>query len=563
MSENHIFLFLIQFFILLGAAKLLGLVFGKLKQPTVTADILVGITLGPTIFGRLFPEISAVIFPKDIIQQNMIETVAWIGILFLLMETGLQVNFGSMWKQKGDAFKIALFGTITPFIFSAVLIFFLPAHYLVQPDKKFIFTLFIASIMAISAMPIAIRALHDLNLLKTDMGFLILSALSINDIIGWLTFTIVLGIFGQNQIDFLNIFLIFSTAILFTAFCLTLGRKFSSYSLGFIKKKFNDQSGLQVTFIILLGLICGAITTKIGIQALLGFFIAGIIAGESRDLSEKDRNVVNKMVYSIFVPIFFINIGLKVDFLKSFDLFLALFITFVGVGVRFIGAWIGVHFTKVPTANRLPISIAHTAGGEMHIVIGMIALQYGLISETLFVSIVCGALVSTIIIGPWLSLAIPRKRWIRPYSLLSEKSTISELSSKNKRFAIAELCLKASEITHLKYDEIFNPVIKREEALSSALEKGIAIPHARLKKLKKPLIIFGKSSRGIEWNSPDGMLSHFMFLILTPADDQDIQLQILASMAQKMTNTKLRENLLKLNNARDIISLWKSSRESV
>ena len=84
-SEQNIFLFLVQLFVLLGLARGLGELFRRWKQPALTAEILVGIVLGPSILGRFFPSVHQAIFPPDPVQQNMIETVGWLGVLFLLL----------------------------------------------------------------------------------------------------------------------------------------------------------------------------------------------------------------------------------------------------------------------------------------------------------------------------------------------------------------------------------------------------------------------------------------------------------------------------------------------
>ena len=237
------------------------------------------ILLGPTIFGRFFPYLHQIIFPKDIIQQNMLETVAWVGILFLLLEIGLEVDFSSAWKQRGDALKIAITDIIVPMTLSFAACLFLPDCYLVNPEQRIIFAVFMATAMTISAMPIATRALHDLKLSKTDLGFLIVSALSVNDIIGWLIFTLVLGFFARIGLGVTKIIVIISSIIGFVFFCLTIGRNFTDFVISKIKERQMPEPGTSLTFICLLGLSGGAITQKIGIHALFGFFIAGIMAG--------------------------------------------------------------------------------------------------------------------------------------------------------------------------------------------------------------------------------------------------------------------------------------------
>jgi Kef-type K+ transport system membrane component KefB len=102
-SEHNLLLFLLQFALLLGLCRLVGFFFAKMKQSSVTGELLVGILLGPAIFSKLAPGLQNTIFPNDLAQRSMLETVAWFGNLFLLMETGLEINFSRVWKQGMEA----------------------------------------------------------------------------------------------------------------------------------------------------------------------------------------------------------------------------------------------------------------------------------------------------------------------------------------------------------------------------------------------------------------------------------------------------------------------------
>ncbi len=553
LSEHNILIFLVQLFVLLGLARGLGELFRKWKQPPLTAEILVGILLGPTILGRFLPGWHQAIFPADAVQQNMLETVAWIGVLFLLLETGLEIDLSSAWRQKKDALAIALSDIVIPMAIAFIPCYFLPEHYLTNPDQRLIFSIFMATVMTISALPIAARALHDLKLSKTDLGFLIISALSINDIIGWLLFTIVLGYFTQTGLSPMAIFAIAGATVGFAAICLTGGRILTHAALAKIKEKKLPQPGISLTFICLLGLLCGAITQKIGIHALFGFFIAGMMAGGSRALSENVRQIISQMVYAIFVPLFFVNIGLKVDFLRSFDVFLILLMSVVGILGRYLGAWIGVCFTRLPTSNRQAISIAHTPGGAMEIVIGMLALEYNLITELVFVAIVFSAIVSSVTLGPWLSYSIRKRREISILEYFSHRAILSNLKSRDKEHAIGELCALSAGIDgSLEPEEVYDHVLQRENTMGTAMEEGIAIPHARLASLKSPLVVFGRSLGGIEWNSPDDKPARLIFLILTPASDDDVQVQILGLIARVISNAQLRQDIMQCENADQI-----------
>lgn len=556
-SEKHILLFLVQFALLLGFSKLLGIFFNKWKQSTVTSDLLAGIILGPTILGYFFPAVHNFIFPKDIIQSNMIETVAWVGILLLLLVTGLEVNFTKVWKQKGQAIKISISDIIIPIIISGIpIFFFISDEYLVRENSRLIFTVFLATIMTISALPVAIRAMYDMKILKTHLGFLILSALSINDLIGWLIFTIILGIFSQASFNIKLIFVICGATIIFTVFALTIGKYLVDKILNQINKRSHDNTASSLTFICLLGMIFGAITQKIGIHSLFGFFIAGLIAGESQNLSEKSRYSITRMVYAVFVPIFFVNTGLKINFLESFKPGLVLFISAIGIIARYFAAYFGTIYAKTPKKNRNIIAILHTPGGEMHIVIGALALEYGLISKELFVAIITAAILSSIVLGPWLSYALKRGKKAQVPKYFSLNGIIESLSAKTKEEVIEVLCKKAGEMVGTSHEkDIHQEVMKRENLVSTGIEKRIAIPHARLSFIQEPIIIHARVENGVDWNSIDGEPAKFIFLVLTPLDQDDVQLQIYSFLLNNLKNEPVRNQLANAKSKNEILKI--------
>lgn len=413
-----------------------------------------------------------------------------------------------------------------------------------------------ATVMTISAMPITARALHDLKLSKSDLGFLIMSALSVNDIIGWLIFTIVLGIFTQTSFNLGGSLIIFFSTIAFTVFCLSWGRRFADYVISKINSNRLPEPSTSLTFICLLGFLCGAITQKFGIHALFGFFLAGIIAGEARALSERTRQIISQMVYALFVPIFFVNIGLKVDFYANFDLFLVSLLSVIGISARFIGAWFGVNLTKVDRTNRLAIAIAHIPGGVMEIVVALLALEYKLITEPVFVAIVFSAVISSVILGPWLSYAINKRKQIAILEFFSRATIIPELLVSGRDEAIKKLC----EVVCVQEEmpdagPLYSAVLNRENIMGTAVEDGIAVPHARISFVKKPVIAFGRSTSGIEWNAPDGSLSNFIFLILIPSDN-DVQVQVLSSIMKAFSDKEARSSLKQANDSQEIWNLF-------
>jgi Kef-type K+ transport system membrane component KefB/mannitol/fructose-specific phosphotransferase system IIA component len=409
------------------------------------------------------------------------------------------------------------------------------------PERRLLFTLFLSTIMTISAMPVSIRIMRDLGILRTDMGFLTISALSINDVIGWVVFTIMLGIFTHGQPDVLFVLRLVVLTVAFTALVFTVGRSLLDRLITVIRRRARDYTGYSLAVVALTGLGFGAITQSIGIHALFGFFLAGLAAGEAQNLTENTRNSISQMVYAVFVPVFFANIGLKVDVIGNFDIFLVVLLTALGIAVRFIGAWAGGMFAGIARGDRGTVAALHTPGGEMHIVIGALALELRLIDEVVFVAIVVAAILSSVTLGPWVSWLL--KRISRALLLQIPRGSALDLAAMDKYDALEELCAAAAGEIQLNVQELYTAVEARERGMSTAIGDGLALPHARLEKIRKPTIIFGRSCAGIDWNAPDGAPTRLTFLILTPDDEKDSQLQIYRDLLSVLSKPQLRSSL--------------------
>lgn len=558
LEESNILIFLVQLFVLLLCTRGLGELFRRWNQPALTAEILVGIVLGPTLFGRYFPELHGMLFPADATQQNMLETVAWIGVLFLLLDTGLEIDFSVAWRHRGNALVIALTDIAIPMMVAFIPCFLLPDHFLVDANRRMLFALFMAAVMTISAMPVAARVLHDLKLLKTDLGFLTMSALAVNDLIGWVIFTIILGLFTKNTVAIGPIFMLFAMTTCFTALALRYGRRFSTQALSFFNKQGLAEPGASLTFACLLGLLFGMVTQKLGIHALFGFFIAGVVIGEAKNLSEDSRRIISQMVHALFVPLFFANIGLKIDFFAHFDLFLVLLVCLVGIFGRYLGAWVGVTLTKVPRVNRDLISIAHTPGGMMEIVIALLAYESGLITEPVFVAIVFSAVFSSITIGPWLRNSMKRRAAVSLLDYVCPDCIQAHMTATSRDEVIRVLAtMAARKMDKITAEQMAETAMAREEEFGTAVGGGLAIPHARLDGIIHPVLAFGRIPNGVDWDAPDGQPVHNVFFLATPAGAQDIHVQMLSKIAKIMQSAESTQAIGRAGNASDLWEVLK------
>lgn len=552
LDETNIFLFLSQAALLLALARGLGEVFRRWGQPTITAEILVGVLLGPTVLGRLSPGIQQLIFPPDPAQQNMLDTLAWLGILFFLLKTGLETSLVAAVRQGKQAGIISSSDLILPMIVTFVPALFLPERYFGPQGDRIIFALFIATIMTISAMPVTARVLQDLAVYRTDLGLLIMSALTINDVAGWIVFALILGFATGGALSLSGIAFILLATFLFAVVCLVPGPRLVDRLLRHMERAGVPEPGGSLTVVAVIGMLCGAVTVWIGIHALFGFFIAGIMMGETRALSERARHVFSQVVQAILVPIFFATIGLKVDFLARFDLLLVLFVLGIGIAGRYLGASVGAWRAGLKGFGRSLVATAHVPGGEMQIVIGILALEYGVIVQPVFVAVVMGAILSSVIAGPWMRWALRRLRqfdWSGAYC-----ATVPDLGASGRDEAIQELCRQATRFGAVPPAAVLaEAVLERENTMTTAMDHGIAAPHARIEAITHPIVVIGRSRRGIDWNARDGLPSQFVFLVLTPSDGADVQLRILRDIARATDSAERRAALLESEGAEAIL----------
>jgi Kef-type K+ transport system membrane component KefB/mannitol/fructose-specific phosphotransferase system IIA component (Ntr-type) len=544
LDESHILVFLLQVSLLLGLARTAGLLLRRVGQPAITGEILVGILLGPTIFGRFWPGLHGAIFPADMTQQNMLETVAWLGIMFFLLETGLETDLAAAWRQRREALVIAFSDLILPMALAFAFAMLLPERYVGGSGNRIFFSLFIGTIMTISALPVTARILQELDIYRSDAGLLTISALTVNDIAGWVVFAVILGFATGDGMSVARAPLILAGTVAFVAASLTLGKRLTDHALCLIERLKLPQAGTSLTLIWVLGMLGGAITILIGVHALFGFFIVGVMAGESRHLSEKTRQTISQMVRAVLVPLFFASIGLKIDFLSELDVRLAALMLVIGVGGRFLGAWIGVSLTRYPRTSRHLISAGHTPGGEMQIVIGILALEYGVITPVVFVAIVLSAVLSSVILGPWMKLALKRGRRVKQVVSLGPGQVVPAIAAKSRDDVIRRLAEAAASGGGLDGEAVARAALERENIMGTAVGEGVAIPHARLVELATPRLVFGRVPAGVEWNAPDGAPVQLAFLILTPASEDASQLEILRAVAGAMHRPENREALL-------------------
>ena len=194
LNESHILLFLLQVLILLGFARTLSVLCEAIKIPAIAGEIMAGIILGPTLFGRIAPETQSWLFPLDQTQSTMLETVSWLGVFFLLLSSGFHVNVRHAIKSGKAAMFIGIVGVLFPIAVGYPIFKAMDSAYWGAESTELIFALFLSVAASITAISVVARAINDLGINKTPEASLALSACAINDLFGWLLFTVVMSL---------------------------------------------------------------------------------------------------------------------------------------------------------------------------------------------------------------------------------------------------------------------------------------------------------------------------------------------------------------------------------
>ena len=237
---------------------------------------------------------------------------------------------------------------------------------------------------------------------------MIVSAAMVDDIIGWMIFSVILSFMGKEA-GGIGIGYTILLTVGFAAFMVTVGKSLINRVLPWINKRLAWPGGL-ISLSLAACFFAAAFTEFIGLHAIFGAFIIGIAIGDSEHMTERAKEIIHQFVNNIFAPVFFVAIGLKVNFIANFDPWLVLVVILVAYAGKVIGCGFGALQGKLDKYEALAIGFGMNARGAMEIILGLIALENGLITEKLFVALVVMALVTSMTSGPLMRWAMNKRK---------------------------------------------------------------------------------------------------------------------------------------------------------
>src|ERR1035437_213590 len=379
-------------------ARLFAEIGKKFKLPVVMGEIFAGVLLGPTVLGAIDPDIFSYLFPKDGAAKIALDGITSIAVILLLFVAGLEVQLHLVLKQGKTAIYTSFTSMIIPFALGFCAVWFVPQWFNYEMNHRLVYALFFGTAMAISAIPVIAKILLDLNLYKTRVGQIIMAAAIFDDLTGWLMFSLILSMMGKEG-EITNVWYTVGMILCFGLFMLFIGGKIIDHALPWIQTKRSWPGGVLS---ISLGMcfLSAAFTERIGLHAILGAFIMGIAFGDSVHLHEKAREIIHQFVTNVFAPLFFLTLGLKVNFIQNFDVTLVTIVLFLAVFCKVFGASLGAYMGGLSKRESLAVGLGMNARGAMEIILGTLALNAGLIDEKMFVALIVMAIVTSMMSGP-------------------------------------------------------------------------------------------------------------------------------------------------------------------
>lgn len=360
-------------------AKFFGVLARKCKAPQVVGEIVAGLLIGPCVLGLVQ-------------QSDFLTGMAEVGVVLLMFSAGLETDLKELMKTGPIAFLIACCGVFVPLVGGTLLYM---GFYGTAPwgSEKFFTAVFIGVIMTATSVSITVQALKELGRLKGRVGTTILSAAIIDDVIGIVVLTFVIGFKNPDS----NPGKVVLNTVLFFVVAIVVG-----FILYKIFRKMDDRYP-HTRRIPIMGLaLCFAFAyiaeTYFGIADITGAYVAGIILCSIRDSSYIDEKM-EVSSYMIFGPVFFASIGLKtnIDSLDGKILLFSLGFVLVALITKIIGCGLMARICRFNTADSLKIGVGMMTRGEVALIVAQKGLSVGVLSPVYFTSVILLIIVSSVL----------------------------------------------------------------------------------------------------------------------------------------------------------------------
>jgi Kef-type K+ transport system membrane component KefB len=396
---------LTQIIVILIFAALFRRLFRWMAQPPVMGEMVAGIVLGPSVLGLLFPQAMAFLFPPESLET--LRLLSQIGVVIFMFLVGMELNIQHLRDKGTSAVMISHASIIVPFLLGAGLSVFLYRD-LASPGTSFhAFALFIGVAMSITAFPVLARILEDRKLSQTHLGAIAITCAAVDDVTAWCILALVIALVKATGVEISAITIILTLSFAGAMFFLVRPQ------LARVIKEPDTTSHRRrlIPLILAFLLACALITETIGIHALFGAFLAGVVMPPSNEFRIFLKDKLEAFGSYALLPLFFVFTGLRTQIGLLTDLndwLMCGVIILVAIAGKLGGSMLMARWTGMSWSHSFAIGTLMNTRGLVELVVLNIGYDLGILSGRIFAMMVLMALVTTFMTGPLLSLVRTR-----------------------------------------------------------------------------------------------------------------------------------------------------------
>lgn len=382
MEEGNL---LFSFFIIFASAKILGELCIRLKMPAIIGELMAGVLLGNYVLHIIDT------------SNHVLMSFAEIGVIFLMFHVGLEIRVKDLFAVGRTAVFVGLLGVLFPLLLGFVSMFIL--------GYQVVESLFVATAILATSVGISVKVLQDMGLIKHKVAYIVLGAAVLDDILALICLALVKGL-ARREFQTVEFILLVVESLAFVGFLTIWGPKLAKRTHKWIERLNIPEGPFVFSVILCLGL--AELADIIGLAAIIGAFMAGIVIDELAGVYELENKV--KYVNEFLLPFFFVMMGAHLDpvsFLKPRLLFLVMVISLIAALSKMSGAWLGC--LKQRRTIRLQTGVCMIPRGEVGIIVALIGLSLHTITQEIYTVVISMSLVTTIITPPLVHMAFRKK----------------------------------------------------------------------------------------------------------------------------------------------------------
>jgi Kef-type K+ transport system membrane component KefB len=401
-DRNALSILVVQLIVILLCVRVFVYLCRKIDQPAVIGEIIAGIFLGPSVLGLFFPEVMNFVFPAS--SMNNLHLLSQVGLILFMFVLGMELDLKLIKNKIHVAVLVSHISIVFPYLLGVGLSYFIYREYTPDNISFLSFALFMGIAMSITAFPVLSRFVKERGMANTYEGVLALTCAATDDITAWCILAVITGVVKSGTVSQASISIVLT--ILFITTMIFLVKPFFQKVLVLYKKRAEQAGNALIPWFLIFLFISVYCAEVIGIHALFGAFLAGMVIPES-SIRAKLIDKTEYLSTVLLLPLFFAFTGLRtqIGLMAEGQLWLICLVVIVlAVVGKLGGSTVAAGWAGVPWRQSLIIGVLMNTRGLMEVVVLNIGYDLGILTDELFAIMVVMALVTTFMTSPVLKL---------------------------------------------------------------------------------------------------------------------------------------------------------------